>query len=62
MAELARRFTLHHFFDFALPPPGLKTEVAAGIRAIATEANRGANRALIAMLPRLEVFPRSAWA
>ncbi len=56
MAELDRRFTLHHFYDFALPPPGLKPEVAGRIRGIATEANRGANRTLIAMLPRLEVI------
>lgn len=56
MAELSRRFALHHFFDFALPPPGLTTEVAQRIRAIATEANRGANRALIEMLPKLELI------
>jgi len=56
MQELDRRFTLHHFLDFALPPAGLQSEVAGRIRAIATEANRGANRALIAMLPKLEVI------
>src|SRR5215468_10408435 len=55
MEELSRRFTLHHFFDFTLPPPGLTHEVAQRIRAIATEANRGANRALIEMLPKLEL-------
>jgi D-3-phosphoglycerate dehydrogenase len=56
MAELSQRFTLHHFVDFALPPPGLTQEVAQRIRAIATEANRGANRALIEMLPKLELI------
>jgi len=56
MAELSRRFTLHHFLDFTLPPPSLTAEVAQRIRAIATEANRGANRALIEMLPRLELI------
>ena len=56
MVELDRRFTLHHFADYTLPPPGLKPEVAARVRAIATEANRGANRALIAVLPKLEVI------
>jgi hydroxypyruvate reductase len=56
MAELGRLFTVHRFTDFVLPPPALTPEVAAGIRAIATEANRGANRALIAMLPRLELI------
>src|SRR5258705_7359 len=38
MAELHRRFALHHFFDFALPPAGLQPEVASRIRAIATRA------------------------
>src|SRR5258708_29504870 len=56
MDELSRRFTLRHFFDFTLPPPGLTVEVAQRIRAIATEANRGANRALIEMLPKLELI------
>lgn len=56
MRELDRHFTLHHFFDFALPPTGLQSQVASRIRAIATEANRGANRALIDMLPKLEVI------
>jgi lactate dehydrogenase-like 2-hydroxyacid dehydrogenase len=56
MQELDRRFALHHFFDYALPPVGLQSEVAGRIRAIATEANRGANRALIGMLPKLEMI------
>src|SRR5689334_2632585 len=56
MAELSRRFTLHHFFDFTLPPPGLCADVAQRIRVIVTEANRGANRALIEMLPKLELI------
>ena len=56
MNELNSRFTLHHFFDFALPPANLQADVAGRIRAIATEANRGANRALIDMLPRLEII------
>ena len=56
MVELNRRFALHHFFDYALPPAGLQSDVASRIRAIATEANRGANRALIGMLPGLEII------
>ena len=56
MQELDRCFALQHFFDYALPPAGLQTDVAARIRAIATEANRGANRALIGMLPKLEII------
>lgn len=56
MAELEKRFTLHHFFDFTLPPPALTQDVAQRIRAVATEANRGANRGLIEMLPQLEII------
>jgi len=56
MQELDCRFALHHFFDYTLPPAGLQSDVAGGIRAIATEANRGANRALIGMLPKLEII------
>ena len=56
MDELSRHFTVHHFFDFTLPPPGLTLEAAQRVRAIATEANRGANRALIEMLPKLELI------
>ena len=56
MTELGRLFTVHHFTDIVLPPPALTPEVAGRIRAIATEANRGANRALIAMLPKLELI------
>jgi D-3-phosphoglycerate dehydrogenase len=37
-------------------PDALSAELKARIRAIATEANRGADRALIAALPRLEVI------
>jgi lactate dehydrogenase-like 2-hydroxyacid dehydrogenase len=55
MQELDRRFALHHFFDYALPPASLQSDVAGRIRAIATEANRGANRMLIGMLPKLEI-------
>jgi lactate dehydrogenase-like 2-hydroxyacid dehydrogenase len=54
-AELARRFSVTHHFHPPAPEildPGLRDR----IRAIATEANRGADRALIAALPRLEVI------
>jgi lactate dehydrogenase-like 2-hydroxyacid dehydrogenase len=56
MAELRRHFVPHHFSDFSLPPAALTPDVASRIRAIATEANRGATRALIDMLPRLEII------
>jgi lactate dehydrogenase-like 2-hydroxyacid dehydrogenase len=54
-AELARRFAITHHFQRPAPE-ALSAEVRAGIRAIATEANRGADRALIAALPKLEVI------
>jgi lactate dehydrogenase-like 2-hydroxyacid dehydrogenase len=54
-AELARRFAVtHHFHPPA--PDALGAELKARIRAIATEANRGANGALIEALPKLEVI------
>jgi lactate dehydrogenase-like 2-hydroxyacid dehydrogenase len=54
-AELARRFAITHHFRRPAPE-ALSPEVKARIRAIATEANRGADRALIATLPKLEVI------
>jgi lactate dehydrogenase-like 2-hydroxyacid dehydrogenase len=54
-AELARRFTVtHHFRPPA--PDALSAELRSRIRAIATEANRGADRALIEALPKLEMI------
>src|SRR6266571_3433527 len=54
-AELANRFAVtHHFHPPA--PDALDASLKARIRAIATEANRGAGRALIAALPKLEVI------
>jgi lactate dehydrogenase-like 2-hydroxyacid dehydrogenase len=53
--ELARRFAVtHHFHQPA--PEVLSAELKGRIRAIATEANRGASRALIAALSKLEVI------
>jgi lactate dehydrogenase-like 2-hydroxyacid dehydrogenase len=56
MNELAERFTRHHFSDVPVPPDALPAEIWNSIRAIATEANRGADRELIARLPKLEVI------
>jgi lactate dehydrogenase-like 2-hydroxyacid dehydrogenase len=56
MDELARRFTLHHRRHHPQPPDAIGREVAAAVRAIATEANRGATRGLIEILPKLEVI------
>jgi lactate dehydrogenase-like 2-hydroxyacid dehydrogenase len=54
-AELANRFAVtHHFHRPA--PEALSAELRSRIRGIATEANRGADRALIAALPKLEVI------
>jgi len=54
-AELARRFAITHHFRRPLPD-ALSPELRARVRGIATEANRGADRALIAALPKLEVI------
>jgi lactate dehydrogenase-like 2-hydroxyacid dehydrogenase len=54
-SELANRFAVtHHFHQPA--PNALSAELRERIRAVATEANRGADRVLIAALPRLEVI------
>jgi lactate dehydrogenase-like 2-hydroxyacid dehydrogenase len=54
-AELARRFAItQHFHRPA--PEALSPELRSRIRGVATEANRGADRALIAALPKLEVI------
>src|SRR5262245_39938465 len=53
--ELANRFAVtRHFHRPA--PDALGADLKSRIRAIATEANRGADRALIAALPKLEVI------
>ena len=54
-SELANRFAVTHHFHQP-PPNALSAELRERIRAVATEANRGADRALIAALPRLEVI------
>jgi lactate dehydrogenase-like 2-hydroxyacid dehydrogenase len=54
-AGLASRFAVTHHRDRP-PPDNLGAELRGRIRAIATEANRGADRALITALPRLEVI------
>jgi lactate dehydrogenase-like 2-hydroxyacid dehydrogenase len=54
-AGLASRFAVSRHMN-PPAPDALSAELKARIRAIATEANRGANRALIAALPKLEVI------
>jgi lactate dehydrogenase-like 2-hydroxyacid dehydrogenase len=53
MAGLADRFALHHHVHV---PQAIDPAVAARVRGVATEANRGASRALIALLPKLEII------
>jgi lactate dehydrogenase-like 2-hydroxyacid dehydrogenase len=54
-AGLASRFAVTRHLN-PPAPDALSADLKARIRAIATEANRGANRALIAALPKLEVI------
>ena len=56
MTALNERFTLHQFRRLPLPAGALSQEARGRIRAIATEANQGADRALIDSLPKLEVI------
>ncbi|MDC7788282.1 2-hydroxyacid dehydrogenase [Rhodoplanes sp. TEM] len=56
LTTMGEQFTLHYFTDFPLPHDALLPEVAAGIRGLATEANRGAPRDLIDRLPNLEII------
>jgi lactate dehydrogenase-like 2-hydroxyacid dehydrogenase len=53
--ELANRFAVTRHFNPPAPDL-LSAELRERIRAIATEANRGADRALIMALPKLEVI------
>jgi D-3-phosphoglycerate dehydrogenase len=54
-AGLGSRFAVSRHLN-PPAPDALSAHLRARIRAIATEANRGANRALIAALPKLEVI------
>jgi lactate dehydrogenase-like 2-hydroxyacid dehydrogenase len=53
LTGLAERFALHRH---AHVPQALDPALAGRIRGLATEANRGASRALIALLPKLEII------
>jgi lactate dehydrogenase-like 2-hydroxyacid dehydrogenase len=56
MEKLEELFELHHFSVYPLPEGTLCQDVSSRIRGLATEANRGATRDLIASLPRLEII------
>jgi hydroxypyruvate reductase len=53
MEEMQRYFTVHHRRDY---PTFLDDNLGDRIRALATEANRGARRDLLALLPKLEII------
>jgi len=55
MDSLRSHFSLHHLFHQPKPEE-IGAELAPRIRALATEANRGASRELIARLPNLEII------
>jgi len=53
VAELNRRYHVHHWLN--LPrPEDIPADVAARVRGVATEANRGLSRAILDRLPKLE--------
>jgi len=52
MDEMRRHFTVHHVSDY---PASLNRDLGERIRGLATEANRGAKRDLLALLPKLEI-------
>ena len=54
-AELARRFAITRY-PLRPAPDAVGPELRGRVRALATEANRGADRALIAALPKLEII------
>ncbi len=56
VATLAECFEDHHYTVHPLPAGILSAELRERVRGIATEANRGANRALIESLPKLEII------
>jgi lactate dehydrogenase-like 2-hydroxyacid dehydrogenase len=56
MSRLEELFELYHFTVYPLPIGMLTPDIRVRIRAIATEANRGATRDLITSLPNLEII------
>lgn len=53
VAELNRRYNVHHYFKMPQPDE-IPADVAARVRGVATEANRGISRAMLDRLPSLE--------
>jgi lactate dehydrogenase-like 2-hydroxyacid dehydrogenase len=53
VAELHRRYNVHHFFNRPQPEE-IPDDLAARVRGVATEANRGITRAIVDRLPNLE--------
>lgn len=55
VAELHRRYNVHHYFNLPKPEE-ISAELGQRTRAIATEANRGLTRALLAKFSNVEVI------
>ena len=53
VAELNRRYNVHHYFKMPQPDE-IPADIAARVRGVATEANRGISRAMLDKLPKLE--------
>jgi lactate dehydrogenase-like 2-hydroxyacid dehydrogenase len=55
-AALNEAYTVHHFRNLPIPPEAFTPETAGKIRAIATEANRGATREMMERFANVEVI------
>lgn len=56
VAALHAAYTVHHFRNLPIPADAFAPEAARRIRAIATEANRGATREMMERFPNVEII------
>lgn len=56
VAALNAAYTVHHFRNLPIPADAFTPEAAGRIRAIATEANRGATREMMERFPNVEII------
>lgn len=54
--SLNENYTIHHFRTLPVPPDAFTPDAAMRIRAIATEANRGATREMMERFPNIEII------
>ena len=54
--SLRENYTIHHFRTLPVPADAFTPEAARRIRAIATEANRGASREMMDRFPNIEII------